>query len=97
MAPVDEVGAWFRSWPPSALPLPVGQPGAVAEWFGEWDVFRSLLAKLVAMGVAERDPDVQLWWGVISNDAEMVADALRKGAHPDVRDSEIIGRYRNSL
>lgn len=95
---MNDVGALFGGWPPPALALPVGrQPESTAEWFAEWDVFRRLLPKLVAMGIAESDPDVQLWWGVVNDDTKIVEDAFRRGADPNVRTGVIVGRYRNFI
>ncbi len=59
--------------------------------------FRRQLAILVAAGVHEHDPDVRLFLGVLTQDTEMVAEAMASGANPNVPDIEILRRHRSVL
>jgi hypothetical protein len=92
---MKDVTAWFQSWPSPPLSLASEKPVTVGQWFDSWPGFRSFLHRLVAAGIAEHDPDVQLWWAVVTNDIDLLRVALDRGADVDIRDSQIMARYRD--
>ena len=73
------------------LPGTAGQPDGDGE---DPDSFEKFLKRLVDAGVHQTDPDVLLFWGVVSGDAALVEEAQRKGADPAVLDWEIRRRHR---
>ena len=94
---MKDVTAWFQSWPSPPLPLASEKPVTVGQWFDDWPGFKSFLRRLVACGIAEFDPDVQLWWAVVTNDIDLLRVALDRGADVDIRDTQIMARYRDVL
>ena len=55
------------------------------------------LEALIDAGVGERDPEVLFWWGIATNDPEIVADAVGMGADSTVTDVDVLRRYREFL
>jgi hypothetical protein len=43
----------------------------------------------VPASVHERDPDVLFWWGMATDDEEVVADAIGKDADTTVTDIDV--------
>ena len=58
---------------------------------------KEALGSLIEAGVHERDPDVLFWWSIATNDEEVVADAIGKGADTTVSDIDVLRRYREFL
>jgi hypothetical protein len=75
------------------VPPPAQQPVAVGQWYETWPGLRSFLALLVAAGIDKSDPDVQMWWAVMTDDRKLLRLALDNGADPNVTDTQIIRRY----
>lgn len=90
---MEDVITWFRSWPAAASLPRLEQPVTVSQWFEIWPGLRSFLRRLVAAGIDKQDPDVQLWWAVVTNDTELLQVAIQNGANIEITDSQIMSRY----
>lgn len=91
------VTGWFGSWPSPPPPLRLEGSATVGQWFDTWPGLKSFLRRLVAAGIAESDPDVQLWYAVVTGDTGLAQVALDRGADIEIRDSQIMQRYRDYL
>jgi len=77
---------------PNAPPL---QASGAASGADASAVALALFQRIKSLGIG--DPDLDLWIATLTDDATQLANALNAGAHPDVRDIELMQRYRSFI